>query len=178
MLKKYLLLILMSLMLCGCATGASVDQMIPHGIPTLKPKNVSLANNITVNQTLGGHETNPLWTSQISNANFKAALIQSLQQANLYHQFNGSGYALNATFVRLQQPFLGVSLTVRCTVNYVLENLKTNKVIYSRRIATSYTATFSDSPLATTRLRMANEGAARENIKELITDLYQLKKSM
>ena len=38
----------------------------------------------------------------------------------------------------------------------------------------TYTAEFSDAFLAMERLKLANEGASRENITELIERLYQL----
>jgi hypothetical protein len=40
--------------------------------------------------------------------------------------------------------------------------------------ATTYTAQFSDAFLALERLKLANEGAGRENITEIIDRLYQL----
>jgi hypothetical protein len=40
--------------------------------------------------------------------------------------------------------------------------------------ATTYTAKFSDAFIALERLKLANEGAGRENITELIDRLYKL----
>ena len=158
----------------GCATNADVGQMVANYQPAHKLKNAALHNNINVAAVNGGHETNPLWTSQIDNDGFKSALIQSLQQANLSSQLASAGYKLTANLVKLHQPLLGLNLTVTAQVHYNLQNQKTNKIVYDRDITSSYTATFKDSALAITRLKMANEGAARENISNLINDLYNL----
>jgi len=178
MLKKYLviLIIFCSFELAGCATGADVGPMVASYSSNQQPKNITLVKDIAVSHVAGGQETNPLWASEISNENFQAALAQSLQQAGLYREYPGSHYLLSANLIQLKQPLVGLNLTVVCTVQYQLENTKDNNMIYNKIITTSYTATFSDSPIAVVRLKKANEGAARENIKQLITDLYHLSK--
>lgn len=82
---------------------------------------------------------------------------------------------MTATLIKLQQPFIGLNLTVNCQVKYNLTNRNTNEMVYNKTINSTYTATFSDSALAVQRLRLANEGAARENIRQFIMDLYSLK---
>lgn len=178
--KKYLYLlavILCAFELSGCATAASPNQMAFNYSGNQKPQSLALTNGITVNQVTGGHETNPLWTSQISHEDFKSALEQSLQSAGLYNQFANGNYILNADLVKLHQPFAGFNLTVTCEAHYVLQNAKTNKEIYNKDIVTSYTAKVSSSFLAVKRLELANEGAARANIQQLIEDLYNLPKA-
>ena len=46
-----------------------------------------------------------------------------------------------------------------------------------RKLATPYTAKMGDAFVGTERLRLANEGAVRENISKLIGDLGQMKVS-
>jgi outer membrane murein-binding lipoprotein Lpp len=167
--------LLSTIHLTGCASNASVDQMAYNYHGNSKPKSAALVKSVGVSQIAGGHETNPLWTSQINNANFKAALEQSLKSANLYNLTNNEKYRLNANLLKLDQPYFGLNYTVKCQVHYTLQDIKTNKFIYDKNISSSYTAKVSDSFYAVKRLEMANEGAARENIAELINDLYRLK---
>ncbi|HEX2981343.1 MAG TPA: hypothetical protein VHO48_13835, partial [Anaerolineaceae bacterium] len=47
--------------------------------------------------------------------------------------------------------------------------------VYKGTIAPAYTAKFLDSLVGSERLRLATEGAARENIASLIDDLFALK---
>ena len=65
-------------------------------------------------------------------------------------------------------------MTVTATVNYILTDTLSGQVIYERDIAIPYTAEFSEAFLGMERLRKANEGAARVNIKEFVDDLYEL----
>lgn len=178
MIKKYLFLItiLSSLLLAGCATNAGINQMSVHAQTTKKPNNTTLIKNITVAEITGGRESNPLWTSQINNENFKAALVQSLQASNLYNELASSKYALSANLIKLKQPLVGFDMTVSCEVHYTLQNIKNKRSLYDKNIASTYTATISDAFIGVERLKMANEGAARENIKMLLADLYQLPK--
>lgn len=169
----YFLILSLSLVLTGCASNATVGGMTYKDQMTGKPKNASLVDNVGISSVTGGHETNPLWASQINNKNFEQALEASLKNADLYNKVNGK-YQLKATLIKLKQPLLGLDLQVVCQAHYTIQNVAVNKVIYDKDITTTYTATFKDSPIAITRLKLANEGAARENIKQLIADLYQL----
>ena len=176
MLKKStgILVIFAAFELSGCASNASIEQMTYNNNTTEKPNKVALINNISIPTVTGGKETNPLWTSQINNENFKQALEASLQKANLYHMVNGEKYQLTANLLNLDQPFMGLDLKVTLQVHYNLQDKKSNQIIFNKNITSSYTATFSDSPVAITRLKIANEGAARENIQQLIKELYHL----
>ena len=169
-----LLIITTALELTGCASNASVDQMVYKSNTSEKPQKVTLVNNIAVSTVTGGTETNPLWISKINDANFKSALEQSLQQANLYHVINGEKYQLQANLLKVEQPFIGLNFKVVCYAHYKLKDKKSNKVIFDKDITSSYTATFNDSPIGMVRLKIANEGAARENFQKLIKELYHL----
>lgn len=178
MIKKYLslILVLCGFTLGGCASNANFTQMIAHPASNQKPINKTLEHGIGVEQVSGGHETNPLWTSQINNAGFQTALVQSLKEANLYQELDDAKYILNVNLVKLHQPLVGFNFTVTCEVNYLLQDAQSKATLYSKNVVSSYTAKISDHPMAVTRLKVANEGAARENIRQFINDLYQLPK--
>lgn len=174
---KYVNFVVLIFVLCqvtGCATNAAVKPMTYTAKVSSNPKMVALINNIDVISVTGGQETNPLLLSKINNENFKQALEESLKQANLYRKFNNGKYQLTAHLVDLKQPLAGLDVTVFYRTHYSLKNIKLNKVIYDKEIGTSYTATFKDSPMGFIRLKMANEGAAKANIQQLINELYRL----
>lgn len=164
--------------LSGCATNARSDKMVYAQGATnseiAQPKNKALINGINVSKVSGGHETNPLWISKINDRNFKEALEKSLQKSGFYAKHNESKYALEAVLIELQQPLAGVSFTVSARVHYTLKDIQENKIVYDKKITSSYKAKFSESVIAATRLKKATEGAARENIKLLINDLSNL----
>lgn len=162
-------------LLGGCATNASVGKMVYRYQGTQPPKSAVLRHNIGVAAVAGGHETTPFWTSQISNSGFKQALEQSLHYSHLYTQLKQANFRLNVNLLKLEQPFLGLDLKVVAVVHYSLQDVKTKKTVFNKTITSKYTATFSDSPLAFIRLKIANEGAARMNIKALLADLYKVK---
>jgi len=168
-----LLILSIILALSGCATNASPAQMIAYKMPASAPKNKNLVSAITVDQIAGGSVANPLWLAGITNEDFKTALIESLRNVNLYHDFDGAKYSLNAKLVKLQQPVIGFNFTVNCEVHYTVQNIKTQAKIYDKSISTSYTAKVSDALVGVIRIRKANEGAARLNIEKFIADLYQ-----
>jgi hypothetical protein len=134
-----------------------------------------LFESIFVKSVHGGEDTNPLWTSQIGNNEFRGALENSLLAARLLESVKGKGrYSLEAKLMSVDQPFIGTSFTVTTNIRYVLRDLKSDKVVYEENILAPYTATMSDALYGVERLRLANEGSARENISRLIARLYQL----
>ena len=127
-----------------------------------------------VRDVTGGRETNPLWTSQVSTEGFRRAIEDSLRNSGLLGIGSGK-YRLTADLLKLDQPVFGASLTVTSSVRYSLVDVATGKEIYGREITVPFTAAFGAAVLAAERLRMANEGAIRENIKALLTDLFVLR---
>ena len=165
--------------LVGCGINASIEPMTYNyqqsHKATKKPANKNLINAITVTEVKGGHEINPLLASEISNNNYKAALEKSLHNAKLSQQSTPAAkYSLDATILRFERPIIGLNFTSTLTVDYKLSSTKDHKTVFHKTIKASYTAKMSDSLIAVTRLKMANEGAARENIKKLINALYKI----
>ena len=76
---------------------------------------------------------------------------------------------------KLDQPFIGASLTVTASVQYTVLERATRKEILKRTIAVPYTAGFADAFMASERLKLANEGAIRVNIQSLINELFAMK---
>ena len=73
----------------------------------------------------------------------------------------------------MQQPLIGFNLTVNSMVRYALNRRSDGKQVWEETVSADYTATVGDSFLAVERLRLANEGSIRENLKTLIDRLYQ-----
>lgn len=158
------------LVLSGCASnipGGGMVYVDEHPCPT------HLAHKISAADVHGGHQTNPFWTPQITNENFKYALQESLKHADLYSVPPGE-YQLSAQLMQLSQRYFGVSFPVTCVVHYTLQKNNMKKPLYDKTISTTYTGTFSDSLIATVRLHIATQKAAQLNIQSLINDLNQL----
>lgn len=132
----------------------------------------SLRNGIALADVTGGRDTNPAWTSQVSSESFRRALELSLESAGAYSRIlSGSRYQLVADLLRLEQPLLGIDLTVTSTARYVIIDASTKREAYDRTITAPYTARFSDALIGAERLKLANEGAVRANIQQFVDDI-------
>jgi hypothetical protein len=121
----------------------------------------------------GGQETNPMWVPRVSDANFHAALENSLALHTLLAHQPAARFELRAHLERLQQPVAGLNMTVKAEVHYLLRDTQTSASVFDQSIQSSYTAAVGDALAATERLRLAIEGAMRANIEEFIRSLLQ-----
>ncbi|HET9403291.1 MAG TPA: hypothetical protein VFO57_01775 [Burkholderiales bacterium] len=162
-----------SALMQGCATPASSVNMVAK-VDTRAPREALLKEGITVRNVTGGSDTNPLWMSKVSNDDFKKALEDSLQSARLHNGGVPARYQLDATLLKLDQPMFGLDLTVTCSTQYDLLETGSGNRVFTRTITTPFTARVSDSFLAIERLRIANEGAVRENIQHFLREILDL----
>lgn len=163
--------LILTLALGACASGATPGAMVPlPAEQTSAAQNSRLRQAIAIGNVSGGRETNPLWTSQVSQADFAAALRQSLSTHAML-TINNETFRLDATLHDLEQPFAGVDLQVTSRVSYRLVRVSDGTIAYTIEVRRAFTAPFSSSFLAVERLRLANEGAIRENIRDFLSAL-------
>ena len=122
----------------------------------------------------GGESTNPMWTSEVGNAEFREALRQSLRANGL---LGGEGqpatYGLSAELMEVSQPLFGFDLTVTSSVHYIVTEVASNAVAFDETVTASHTSTVGDAFVAVERLRLANEGSIKENIRVFIDKLQR-----
>lgn len=117
-----------------------------------------------------------MWKSNVGSSEFSQALEGSLRTVGLLAANRQAGsHTLTVHLQNVDQPFIGLDMTVTASVNYVVAERSTNKEIFNRTVAVPYTAKFGDSLLGVERLKLANEGAIRTNISQLIEELFRLK---
>lgn len=172
--------LVLAALLAGCASPARQERM--QADTSLAERTAAaaspLAGKIGIQDVTGGSTTNPMWMSKISSSEFERALETSLRDAGILSaNRQGAPFLLLADLVSLDQPFIGLSLTVTATVTYRLVERATGKTVYEQTIATPHTAQIGDAFIASERLRLANEGAMRANIARLIADLTAVKVS-
>lgn len=135
----------------------------------------ALRSNTSVKSVSGGKKTNPMWISNVAGPDFERALESSLNAAGLLAKDRqASLYQVKADLVKMDQPFLGLDMTVTAYVRYELVERETGKAIYSKEVQTPFTATMGDAFLGVERLKVANEGAVKANIKQFITEILSL----
>ncbi|HEY7987452.1 MAG TPA: hypothetical protein VIE17_11135 [Methylophilaceae bacterium] len=170
---KYAYVVMLAVILSGCAAPAAVEKMTANHVDTTAIRADSpMKNGIAIRSVSGGTSTNPMWLSKVGDENFKQALQQSLQSSALLAPEGSNGnYALDVKLLSLEQPFAGLDLKVTATVEYVLQEISSGKQVLNTTITTPFTATFSDAAMAFVRLKIANEGAIRVNIEDFIKQL-------
>jgi hypothetical protein len=165
---------LLATLLTGCATPARIEQMqaAPPAGARAALVTPALKDGVAIKDVTGGKETNPMWISNVASSDFERALEASLRNAGLLSaNRQGSRFTLTAHMLKLDQPFMGASMTVTATVQYSLIERATGKEVFARTLATPFTAEWNSSFLGVERLKLANEGAARTNIQTLIDAL-------
>ena len=151
-------------LLAGCATSANRDAMTAGSISSAKKNPYSPSV-----KTGGGNETSAMGSSEISNDDLRAAIEKSVTQSALFKevvQGKNGDYELSVTVARLSKPTFGASFTVDMEAGWSLVKASDKSVVMRKSITSSYTASMGDSLVGVTRLRLAVEGAARNNIKQ------------
>jgi hypothetical protein len=164
------------LILLGCGVKPRPAEMIPR---TAEFNFVNSNKSLKLNHSVGGKESDPLIEgSKIDNQSFTTALMQSLTNSNLFSEVSldkNSDYELTPLVMNQDQPFLGINMTVSLRIRYVLTSGIDKAEIWKKDINSTYTATMGDAFVGSTRLKKANEGAVRENIKMLLQEISNLK---
>jgi hypothetical protein len=167
-----LLCILLASLSGGCAARSAM--MIPSSFEVTK----KIPGSVKVDEVVGGRETNPLWTSQISSIAFTEAIVNSLGRAGLFDSVVNGGnadYILGVTILYYDQPWIGLDLDIKMKTKWELTDAKKHTPVWSDTFETTYRAKVSDAFVAAERLQKANEGAVRTNIAEGIRRLSQIK---
>jgi hypothetical protein len=170
--KKNFCLLLLVLLVSGCAFPASKEGMVVTNY--VAPKQTG--EKIFVKESTGGSTTLPFWTSQIPDDNFTEAVQESLLKSKAFSALSanwGDDWGLEIQILDVSQPFFGSSFTVTTNVKYTLY-LKGNKV-YVTTVREQGTASFSDSFWGVKRLRIANEKSGKANVKRFLTELSNQK---
>jgi hypothetical protein len=158
--------------LTGCATPANRDNMTAPVASVTKKFPYSVAV-----ETKGGSETGAMDSSNISNADFKAAIEQSIVQTNLFKnvvQGKNGDYDLTVSVTQISKPIFGASFTVNLETAWSLVKASDKSYVLRKVIKSSHTATMGDALVGVTRLRLAVEGAARDNISQGLKAISEL----
>ena len=116
--------IALAALLGGCATAAKPEAMVaePVAIAHTSSSDVSVVVS-------GGKATSTTGASQISDDGFAQALSDSITKSGLFKAVAPSGgrYRLAAFIGKVDQPLMGLSLTVKMEVSYSLADTQSNK---------------------------------------------------
>jgi len=172
----------LALVLAGCASPASRVAMTPQTASVGKQH----PHSIHV-EASGGAETGAMDSSNISDADLKASIEDAIIQSKLFKsivQGSGGDYELSVRVISLSKPLFGGSFTVEMETAWSLTKAVDPKaadpkaanhsVVLRNSVKSSGTATMGDSLVGVTRLRLAVERAARENISQGMKAIAEL----
>ena len=149
-------------LLASCATPASREGTAITERAPGKP----IAGTVSV-ETRGGAETDGLASANIADADFKAAIESSIVKSSLFKSVvpgKGGDYELSVVVSQLSKPLFGANFKVDMETGWSLVKAADKSVVMRKVIKSSHTATMGDAFAGVTRLRLAVEGAARNNI--------------
>jgi hypothetical protein len=157
--------------LSGCAQASKPDAMVVHVVAPVHRAEADVSVAVS-----GGKETSKMGASQISDDAFATALKGSIEDAGLFRKVSAEGarYRLTGFIGKVDQPMMGFSMTVKMEVSYTLKDMQAGTTVWTKDIESEYTAKASAAFAGVERLRLANEGAARENIRQAVTELTAL----
>jgi hypothetical protein len=159
-------------LLAGCASGAHKENMAAAPLATTK----KLPYSVYV-EAKGGAETGAMDSSNVSSADLKAAIEESITKSNLFKsvvQGKGGDYDLTVTVTQLDKPLFGGAFTVTLETGWALTKASDKSVVMRKAVRSSHTAQMSDSFVGVTRLRLALEGAVRNNIAQGLQAISEL----
>ena len=161
------------LILSACASPSILQNMI------VTPQNMgailaspSFENEIAIVQVEKSKKNNSTFASSIDEKSFQKALGASLKNIGLLatHQ-PSSKFDLFVIIESFEQPLFGKDFKVTSNVKYKVVEKKTNFTLYDKLISASFVTPQINNGLPVGGMRLANEGAVRENIKMFILSL-------
>lgn len=136
--------------------------------------NSTLRGSIWLADVRGGQAANAVIRSDVGNAELQEALIESLRANHLLaDRPDDARYSLSAELTDLDQPDSGTALTVTSKIRYELRAQRSNRPVLKMTVSAPYTAKMSDSVIVFERMRLANEGSIRENIRVFVDRFVQ-----
>lgn len=157
-------LLVLAIIAPGLAACATQQAMTVSSGAVANPGS-KYRNAIAVRSVSGGQAMNILTVPGVANEPLKAALETTLAANGYLTQSDTPKFYLDAEIQNLDQPLIGLNLDVAASVTYTVSGAGSPAVF---PIKSKGSATFSDSPLAADRMRIANERAMHQNIEQLL----------
>lgn len=127
--------------------------------------------------TSGGAEASVTHPAQITDAVLAQAIEDAILGSSVFNAVTSApvaDYQLSVQVFNVEQPSIGFSMSVHMEAGWTLKRLADDRIVWRESIVSLYTAGTDDAFAATDRLRLATEGAARDNIAKGIWKLSEL----
>ena len=149
---KNILIILTTLILCSCASN---NPTLMTATDITVDKQVVGTPNVTV---LGGNKRFP-------NDVIRQAVINSINNANLFDR-SSRDLGIIITLQSIQGPMIGLDLTAVVKANWKVVDEVDGNELFNEDIIGAHSAGFFNHLIAAKRMKIANDNALKENIKQ------------
>lgn len=160
------------LTLGGCATPVSHEALVPAALEV----SIHHPQSVSVN-TAGGTETSAAGKPQVSDAELQQAVAAAITQSKTFSRVvdgkNGD-YILTVNIFNMTQPSFGFSFTVAVEMGWTLTRADNGAKVWQESIKSEQTVGTGEAFVAVTRLKLATEGAIRNNVKQGLVKLSAL----
>lgn len=154
----------------GCASPPTQQAMVPTNVAIGKRHPESVRLNVA-----GGADAAS--GLGVSNEALEAALTQAVSESKLFSQVvkgKGGDFVLTANVFSVNQPMFGMAMTVKMEVGWTLKRASDDKTVWQEGIRSEHTSTPGEAFAGVTRVRLATEGAVKNNIAEAMSKLAAL----
>lgn len=110
------------------------------------------------------------------DADLAKALVESINKSRVFSRVipgTGADYVLQVAIISIEQPTFGGTFKVKMEAAWTLRR-GDGTVVWQEAIQSMHLVTVGEEFVAATRLRVATEGAARENIKQGLAKISRL----
>ena len=155
----------------GCAAPAASRAMMPETAVNEKTHPYSVNVEVT-----GGRATEPTGTPQISNESFDEAITETLIKTRTFAKVlseKSGNYELAVIIFDVEQSSSGTA-SVTLESGWTLTNRLSGDIVWQKALRSTYTAAVDSDVTFIGRLKLATEGAAKDTIKQGVTEIARL----
>ena len=159
--------------LAACAAPATPEAMAPRGAIVAAARPLPYTVSVV---TRGGSETSTVGSTNVSDADLKAAVESAIRESRAFREVvpDGGDDRLTVTVVQLSKPSIGFDFTVTMETAWTLVRASDQQVVLRKVVSGTHTASTKDSFVGAKRLQVAVEGAARRNIEQGLAEIAGL----
>lgn len=157
--------------LAGCASPASRESMSLPSFTTKQQFNKTVSVLVS-----GGSDTGAMESTNVSDEEFQAAIEDAISKSKLFKEIASTNPDLNleVSISSLSKPSFGFTFEVSMEAGWVLSRKSDKSILMKKSIKSTGKATTSDAIVAVTRIRMAVERAAQNNISQGLTAVSEI----
>lgn len=157
--------------LAGCASPAGRESMSLPSFTTNKQFNKTVSVFVS-----GGSDTGAMESTNVSDEEFQAAIEDAINKSKLFKEITSSNPDLNleVSISSLSKPSFGFTFEVSMEAGWILSRKSDKSILMKKSIKSSGKATTSDAIVAVTRIRIAVERAAQNNISQGLSAISEI----